>query len=61
VLREGFVLKLGGWEPLAASVGSKTPEADVSRPDLLGLVATRVERLLAKSVSNENNASALVC
>jgi len=28
-----------------ASVGSKTPEADASRPDLLGLVATRVERL----------------
>ena len=27
------------------SVGSKTPEADASRPDLLGLVATRVERL----------------
>ena len=28
-----------------AAVGSKTPEADASRPDLLGLVATRVERL----------------
>ena len=28
-----------------ASVGSKTPEADASRPDLLGLVATRVDRL----------------
>ena len=24
---------------------SKTPEADASRPDLLGLVATRVERI----------------
>src|ERR1700751_4879763 len=28
-----------------AAVGSKTPEADASRPDLLGLVVTRVERL----------------